>query len=221
MRATTIDFNQARNNMVEGQIRPNRITQAALIEAMRTLPREIFVPEDQKPFAYIDQNIPVGDGRVLLSPLTLATLLQAADIREDDSALVIACGTGYLSSIVGKLAGSVIAIDDNPNLTEIAEKNIKDAEILNVSFHNGPLRNGYPKHGPYSLIIIEGAIQMLPEKIAEQLEENGRIITILNENNRSNLVLYRKIGGTISNMPIYSMQAPLISDFTKRQEFKL
>lgn len=216
-----IDFNQARKNMVEGQICPNRITDEHLIDAMRDIQRESFVPEDQKAFAYCDEDIKLANGRVVLAPLTVATILQAAQISENDSVLIVACGTGYLSALVGKMAGSVIAIDDNPNFTEIAEENAKEADILNVTFHNGPLTKGYPKHGPYSLIIIEGAVQNLPTRLADQLEENGKLITVLNEEGSSNLVTYKKIEGNIAYVPLFSLTAPLISEFTKEREFCL
>lgn len=216
-----LDFSQARKNMVEGQIRPNRITHQVLIEAMRDIPREAFVPDDQKAFAYCDENIPLDGGRVILSPLTTATLLQAASITENDSVLIVGCGTGYLSVLVAKIAGSVIAIDDNPLFTEVAEENAKDFDILNITFHNGPLTKGYPKHAPYSLIIIEGAVQDVPARLTDQLEDEGRLITILDEGESGNLVIYKKIGGKIAHMPLFSMGAPLIHDFAKQREFSL
>lgn len=163
----------ARNNMVEGQIRPNQVSEPRVIEAMRVLPREAFAPAGA--LAYADTDIDLGGGRFLMSPLVAARLAQLALARNPAEVLVVGAGSGYLAALLAASGARVVALEEETRLqTGALAQYAPQVEAV-----CGPLAAGYPAGGPYDVILIEGAVPEIPECFAAQLAAGGRVVAIV------------------------------------------
>ncbi len=208
--------------MVEGQIRPNRVTDPALIVALESIPRELFVPKIVEGVAYIDEEICVGHGRSLLEPMVLARLLQAAEIAPDDAVLDIGCATGYSTAVLARVAGSVVAVESQPELAAQATKALA-AVGADAAVVEGPLVDGYPQRGPYNVIVINGAVADVPEAILEQLADGGRLVAVVASAHAfvplGQARLYRRIGGTFPGVPLFETHATILPGFEFKPRF--
>src|SRR6185312_13026628 len=173
------DYAAARRNMVDSQLRTNRITDAGLLAAMGEVPREAFVPPQLAGVAYVDEDISIGQGRYLMEPMVLGRLLQAARIQPSDMVLDIGCATGYSSAIAAKLAATVIALESDSALARAAEGNFAKLRIDNVVVQRDELRVGCPRHAPFDVILIQGSVSEIPAAIAAQLGEGGRLVAVV------------------------------------------
>jgi protein-L-isoaspartate(D-aspartate) O-methyltransferase len=171
-------FAEARNNMVDSQVRPNKVTDPRIVAAMRQLPRERFVPPAQLPRAYADEDVPLGEGRVLLEPMVIARLIQLTAVRAGERALVIAAGTGYGAAVLAACGARVTALEDCAPLSAIARTVLAEC-APSVSMVSGPLAAGWPAGAPYDIILIEGTVAEIPPAIGDQLHrESGRLVAI-------------------------------------------
>src|ERR1700761_6535364 len=157
MASDTDVFAAARENMVNSQIRPNRVIDPRILAAMRRIPRERFVPARATALAYTDKDVPLGNGRFLMEPMVLARLLQAAMLRENERVLVVAAGPGYGAAVLAACATRVTALEEDADLIAIA-RSLLPAEAPGVALVTGPLGAGWPATAPYDLIVIEGAV---------------------------------------------------------------
>jgi protein-L-isoaspartate(D-aspartate) O-methyltransferase len=172
-------FADARKRMVDSQVRPNRVTDPRVLSAMRTLPRERFVPAAVLALAYSDEDVPLGNGRFLMEPMVLARMLQAANLRNNERVLVVAAGVGYGAAVLAACGCRVTALEDDPALLAIA-RSVLAAEAPGVSLVSGPLAAGWPSHAPYDLILVEGAVPEIPPALAAQThQESGRILAAI------------------------------------------
>lgn len=174
-----MDFEAARLNMVENQLRTNRISDPAITEAMLKIPREPFVPKPMRGFAYVDSDLDLGGGRYLIEPLVLARLLQAAAIRPSDVVLCVGDATGYVTAVISRLAQTVVALECDADCAQRASSNLTDLGIDNAAVVQGALENGYPAQAPYDVIVIAGAVGEIPQDMCRQLAEDGRLVTIV------------------------------------------
>jgi protein-L-isoaspartate(D-aspartate) O-methyltransferase len=172
------DYAAARDVMVDGLLRPNRVTDQRVLLAMRTLPRERFVPHALAPLAYIDGDLALGGGRVLMNPLVLARLVQLAAPRPGETALVVGAGAGYGATVLAACGAQVTALEENPALIELSARAGAAADA-GIQFAAGRLADGWPERAPYDLIIIEGAVGAVPDRIGRQVARNGRLVTVL------------------------------------------
>ena len=172
------DFAAARNNMVDCQIRPNRVSDPRVLDAMRSLPREQFLPPALAPLAYVDEDLPVGAGRVLVEPLVIARLVQMARIRPGERVLVVAAGTGYGAAVAAACGGQVTALEEDDGLLATALR-VLPRVAAGVRVVHGPLSAGLPGGEPWDVIIIEGAVTAIPAAYAGQLTAAGRIVTVV------------------------------------------
>jgi protein-L-isoaspartate(D-aspartate) O-methyltransferase len=171
-------FADARNRMVDNQIRPNKVTDPRIIAAMRHLPRERFVPPNRAPIAYADEDVPLGEGRVLMEPVIIARLVQLTAISTGERALVVAAGTGYGAALLATCGARVVALEESPSLHAIA-RNLLGELAPSVRLVSGPLATGWPSEAPYDVILIEGAVRDIPPAIAEQLHrQTGRLVAV-------------------------------------------
>jgi protein-L-isoaspartate(D-aspartate) O-methyltransferase len=172
-------FAEARKNMVDSQVRPNRVTDPRILAAMRRLPRERFLPASVQALAYADEDVPLGHGRYLMEPMVLARLLQAAGLRENERVLVVGAATGYGAAVMAACGCRVTALAEDPALLTIAHA-VLPSEAPNVTVVSGPLAAGWPSLAPYDLIFIEGAVPEIPPALAAQThQETGRIISAI------------------------------------------
>lgn len=168
----------ARRRMVDTQIRPVQVSDPRILEAMRSLPRERFVPADRADSAYMDQNVPLGDGRVLTEPRVIARLLQCLTPHRGERALVVGAGTGYAACLLHMLGVSVVALEQNAALATEGRRLVGEL-AASASYCEGPLQLGEPGRGPYDLILIDGAVTAIPAALAAQLAPAGRIAGVL------------------------------------------
>ena len=155
------DFAVMRCNMVDGQILPNRVTDPRLIDALATLPRELFVSERHRSIAYVDEEVEILPNRYLMEPRVFARLAQALAPRPQEVALYVGCGTGYGAAVLAQLCGAVIALESETALVERAAALFLELEIDNAVVVEGPLDEGYAKQGPYDLIDLRIQIDNL------------------------------------------------------------
>ncbi len=203
-----------RKNMVEGQVMPNRVKDPLVIEAMYAIPREKFVPKEKRAVAYIDEALGIGNGRYLMEPMVLARLLDAADIQDDDTVLDVACGTGYSSAVIAKIAGIVVALENDSALSKIATATLNKMGLDNAVVVDGSLEQGYAKQGPYNVIFINGAVGSVPDAIIDQLAEGGRLVTIVvgpDGVGRGTLIVRKN--GLISSRDLFDAGTPVLAEF--------
>ena len=215
-----MDFALARQNMVEGQIRTNRVTDQYLVDAIEMLPREAFVSENLKKLAYIDEDLTVAPGRILMEPMIMARLLQAAYIEDTDLCLVIAAATGYEAAVIAKLASAVIAIESNVKLVTDATKNLANQGSDTVSVMTGELADGQAGQGPYDIIFINGGVAVLPMTLIDQLAEGGRIVYVQdNPRGIGKAMLMTKNNGIVSESELFDAAIPALPEFSIKPEF--
>lgn len=208
---------KARINMVECQLRPNRVTDSRLLAAMAEVPREKFVPESLAAVAYVDDGLPIGGGRQLMEPMVLGRLLQEAEIGPEDKVLVVGCNAGYSAAVLSHLAASVTAVECDADLAAKAKSTLAGTGVAVVT---GALEQGWAAAGPYDVILIDGAIAEIPAAIADQLSPRGRIVAIKSQEGRTGAgMFYRKLGGSVSGRVLFDAVAPFLPGFAPRPAF--
>lgn len=210
------DYSTARRMMVDSQIRTSDVTDPRIISAFQNVPREKFVAPSMTALAYLDIDVPVADGgsRRMLKPMVLAKLIQAAEIEPGDRVLIVGCATGYSAAIVASLAGSVVALEDDSTLADRAKKNLSKVELV-----RGPLPAGWAAGAPYDAILIDGAIEVMPDSFRSQLRAGGRLVCVLGRKPPARAFLYRRIEGELSGRPIFDAMAPLLPGFAEQPAF--
>ncbi|MCX2722827.1 protein-L-isoaspartate O-methyltransferase family protein [Roseibium salinum] len=217
------DFSQSRRNMVENQLRTSDITDHRILDAMGAIPRERFVPASKKAVAYIDANLPIGSedtGRALMKPHVLGKLIQLADIRGEDVVLVIGAGTGYSAAVVSNLAASVVALEENEDLAKAATDVLVELGIENAVVVEGPLAKGYAAEGPYDVILIDGAVEVLPETLTEQLKPGGRLTVVEGRGGAGSAKLYQKSANAVSSRFGFNASVNVLPGFEKAAAFE-
>lgn len=215
------DFARRRTVMVDTQVRPSDVTKFPIIDAMLKVPRELFVPAGQREAAYMGENIPLGQGRVVLEPRTFAKMLDAVNLQPDEIALDIGTGLGYSAAVLSRLAEAVVALEETPDLAREAETSLAENGADNVALVEGPLALGAAKHGPYDVILIEGGVETLPEEIAGQLRPGGRIAALFMEGALGTCRIGHKSETAISWRFGFHAAAPILPGFERASSFAL
>lgn len=220
MMATT-EYSAARLNMVEGQIRPNKVTDQRVVDAFLAVPRDQFVPDSLRGVAYVDKSIPVSKGRYLLEPMVLARLLNDAKIEATDMVLDVGTGTGYSAAVLGRLAATVVALESDSELAAFANQAMQTQGVDNAAVMHGPLNAGWAKQAPYNVIILEGAVAAVPASLLDQLAEGGRLLgVVLPESGQGVARLYQKTGGQVSSRVLFDASAALLPGFEAKADFQ-
>ncbi|MEC8292626.1 MAG: protein-L-isoaspartate O-methyltransferase, partial [Pseudomonadota bacterium] len=191
------------------------------IEAMLSVPREDFVPADKIESAYVEENVDLGGSRVVLEPRTLAKMLDALDIQADELVLDLGCGLGYSSAVMARMAEAVVAVEDDEARADEAQAALSRAGADNVAVHVGALAEGAAKHGPYDVVVLQGAAEHLPEAIIDQVKEGGRIAALLVEGALGTVKIGYKIDGVMSWRFAFNAGAPVLPGFERHQAFTL
>ena len=226
-----LDFADLRRRMVDNQIRTADVTYRPVLAAIEELPRERFLPEAAKPFAYSDQHLVVGrveatgESRYSLAPVLLARMVQALEPVQGDRVLHIACGTGYGSAVFAKLGAHVVALDEDAGLIATAERALAEAGISGVKTSVGLLFEGAPSEAPFDVIFIEGAYEREPETLVAQLAKGGRLLGVAGVGRAAQVMLKVKTGDALTGREaltgraVFDASAPLLRSFAKKPEF--
>lgn len=215
------DFDTRRTMMVDTQVRPSDVTKFPIIEAMLHVPREAFVPHALREAAYVGENLDIGGGRVMLEPRTLAKLMDAMDIQKTDVVMDVACGLGYSTAVLARLAEFVVAVEDDGARADAAQANLADTGVDNAAVMTGPLAEGAAKSAPYDAILIEGAVEEVPAALIDQLREGGRIGCIFAEGAVGVARVGLKTDGRVSWRFVFNAGAPVLTGFTRARVFAL
>ncbi len=215
------DFALARRNMVEGQLRPNRVTNTALLAALGELPRERFLPDSVRSVAYADEDVPLGGGRYLMEPMVLARLIQTLQPQPEDRGLVVGAARGYGAALLARLVKAVTALESDPVLAAAGEQTTKDLGLADVQWITGKLEQGVPGSAPYDVILIEGAVRQVPQALFDQLAEGGRLAVTLSGAPGAMGVaqIFVKDGGVTSGRPLFEAGTPLLPGFASPPRF--
>jgi protein-L-isoaspartate(D-aspartate) O-methyltransferase len=175
-------FSTARQNMVDCQVRPSDVTDVPIIDAMLEVPREAFVPQNQRALAYLDLDLDVSDGasvkRFLIKPAVMARMLQAAEIKASDAVLVVGCATGYAAAVVAKIAGQVTATESDSSLAAKAGTALAGLGLGTVTVRSAAAADGDSAAAPYDVIVLNGATEIIPEGLFRQLKQGGRLVGV-------------------------------------------
>ncbi|MGO1117406.1 protein-L-isoaspartate O-methyltransferase family protein [Rhodovibrionaceae bacterium A322] len=216
-----MDYSNVRSNMVESQLRPNQVTNESLLDAFGGVPREKFVAPSARQFAYLDENMKLGSDRHLMEPRVLGRLLQTAEVKADDMVLVVACNSGYSAALLGELASTVVALESDAELAAQANSVLQDLGADNVVVVEGALDAGYAKQGPYSLILIDGAVDEVPEALSGQLADGGRLLAIVRDSQGvGRATLMQRDGEVVSSRYLFDAAVPVLSEFAVKKGFE-
>jgi protein-L-isoaspartate(D-aspartate) O-methyltransferase len=216
------DFSAARTHMVDSQIHTMGVVNDNVLEAFRTVPREDFVPDEKRGIAYNDEDLPVAKGRVLMEPVTHARLLQAVSPTSEDNVLDIGGATGYSAAILAKVAGRVVSVEPDAALLAKGEANWRRQGYGNIVPHQGSLEQGCAAHGPYSLIIVNGAVAEIPQSWLDQLAPGGRMVGVVRtraDKIGKAVLLQKNAEGIVGERILFDAAVPYLPGFEPRNEF--
>lgn len=219
-----IDFADLRRKMVDSQIRTVDVTRLTLLEAFLTVPREDFVPATRKNLAYLDQDVLLSaelgqPARYMMAPAPLAKLMQLADIGVEDIVLDVGATTGYCAALLSQLAHTVYALESNDDLADQARVNLARCGCSNVSVVSGPLERGYALEGRFSIILMEGSVDRVPQVFLQQLREGGRLVVVEGRGNAGIAKLYTRRNGVTSPRRTFNLAIKPLQGFLKAPEF--
>ena len=215
------DYTKRRVMMVDTQVRPSDVTKFPIIDAMLDIPREAFMPDAMREAAYVGENLTLPDGRTMLDPRTLAKMLDALEIEPEHVLLDVACGLGYSTAIAARLADFVVGLEDDASRAEDAQSNLSELGIDNAAVMTGDLTEGAMKSAPYDIIILQGAVEEIPQAILGQLRDGGRIGAIFAEGELGVVRIGHKSDGMISWRFAFNAGAPVLDGFGKQRVFAL
>ena len=213
---TEQNFEQMRRAMVASQLRTTGVSDPRVVAAMGEVPRERFVPADLRAAAYADMLVPLGHGRELNSPMALGRMLSEAALRGHERALVIGAATGYSAAVVARLAASVVALEEVPELAAFARDALDGSGVKVVQ---APLTQGYPDDSPYDFILIDGAVEYVPQAIVDQVADGGEVALALFEGGVSRLCVGRVVSGAFGATAFSDAAAPVLTGFGKPRGF--
>ena len=220
-----IDFAEARRMMVEGQVRTYDVTDLRILTAMLEVPREQFVPRDKQAVAYLDRDIaveqakPTGLIRYLLKPAVLARLIQAANIADDDHVLDVGCASGYSTAVLSRLAGSVVALEEDAKLAGLAKTTLADLAAANVRVRTGALAEGAADQAPFNAVLLNGSAGVIPATLIRQLKDGGRLVCVRGGPPMGKATIYRSVSGHVTGQAIFDAVASPLPGFARPAEF--
>ncbi|MGN6306559.1 MAG: protein-L-isoaspartate O-methyltransferase family protein [Mesorhizobium sp.] len=218
------DFSERRAKMVDGQVRTVDVTNAALLEALLTVPREAFIGTANPDLAYIDEDLRIADGpdgtRYLMEPGPLARLIQLANIGPQDNVLDVGAGTGYASALLSKLARSVVALESDSALAGQAAEILAAQGCDNVTVVTGPMREGHPANAPYDAIVFGGSVEEVPQTLLDQLAENGRLVAVEGHGNAGIARLFLKTTGVATGRRAFNAAIKPLPGFERVRVFE-
>lgn len=215
------DYATRRTMMVDTQIRPSDVTKFPIISAMLSVPRENFVPRDKREAAYMGDNIDLGGNRTILDPRTFAKMLDALDIQPTDFVLDIGMGLGYSAAVLSQLGEAVVAVEDDQTRFAESSEALGDFGADNVIPHLGDLAEGAAEHGPYDVILIQGAVEHVPDTVLAQLKDGGKIACLFAEGALGTVKIGYKLDDRMDWRASFNAGAPTLDGFQRHRAFTL
>jgi protein-L-isoaspartate(D-aspartate) O-methyltransferase len=215
------EFASRRVMMVDTQVRPSDVTKFPIIDAMLTVPREVYVPDNRREAAYVGEDLDIGSGRVMLEARTLAKLLDALDIHPDEFVLDLGCGLGYSAAVIARLSDTVVAVEEDAGLAADAQRLLSEEGVDNALVVAGPLAGGAAKHAPFDVITLQGGVEVVPDALLAQLKDGGRIGAIFMDGALGTAKIGFKSEGRVSWRPVFNATAPVLDGFRKVRGFTL
>lgn len=206
------DFAAAREAMIESQLRPQGVTDPAVLESMGRVQRENFLPRHTRPLAYVDRSVSIGEGRFITAPAVLGQLLTQMQPERGQHALVVGAGTGYSAAVLAAMGLEVVALESNSELAAIAGEQ-------GVYATQGAMETGLKKAAPYDQILIDGAVEIIPDAIIDQLADGGRLGTAIVDRGITRLVVGRKVGGAFGTLSFGDAGVPVLPGFSRPKAF--
>lgn len=216
------DFAALRQRLVDNQIRPSAVTEHAIIEAFLSVPRELFVAPEDRPFAYSDRDLRYSDsapGRRMLDPVQLARLIQLLPLRPESKVMVIGSGTGYSAAILARIGAAVVAVEEDQALATAAAQLLPTVGAGGIMAVRAGLTEGWPGEAPYDAILVDGAVEVVPETILSQLKPHGALAAIEISERISRAMLYERLDHGTSKRPRFEAWAALLPGFERKREF--
>lgn len=215
-----MNFEQARFNMIEQQIRPWDVLNTDILDLMASLPREQFVPEGYRELAYADISVPLNDKHAMMPPRVEARILQALKIRADDKILEVGTGSGFLTALLAKSGQHVYSVDISPELSAQAQANLDKQNIKNVTLEVGDASKGWSKYAPYDVIVITGAMAEFPTAFLDSLQRAGRVFTIVGTAPVMEAKLFTRIGESeLREEALFETDVPLLENAEPAPQF--
>lgn len=217
-----IDFAEMRRAMVDAQVRANDVTDLRIVASMLETPRERFVPASLASFAYLDDDLMVKQGnpaRYLMEPMVLAKLLQAAEIGPEALVLDVGAATGYSTAVLARLAGQVVALEEDAELAAQGSSLLVELNLLNAAFVQGPLTAGWPAEAPYDVILLNGAVDSTPEALLAQLKPGGRLVAVVGRGRAGRATVFTNTSGGIGSRVVFDAAVPVLPGFEARPGF--
>ncbi len=197
----------ARNNMVKNQIEEREITNTATIEAMKKVPRHLFVPKEYENDAYGDYPLPIGYGQTISQPYIVAYMTEVVKPNTKKRALEIGTGSGYQAAVLAEIVDTVYTIEIIPELAAESAERFTKLGYKNIIGKSGDGYNGWPKHAPFDIIIVTAAADEIPKPLIDQLAENGRLVIPVGEQGAiQELILIVKKNGKIEKSRLISVR---------------
>lgn len=214
-----MNFQEQRHNMVEGQVRPNKVTDEAIFDALEAIPRELFVPKSMQGLAYSDAPLKVAKDRYLMPPMVIARMLESAIVEPSDVALMIGVGSGYEAALLGKLAESVVVVEQDAEMVAQSSERLASIDMDAIAVVEGNMAEGLPKEGPFDVILFNGAIAEMPPAILDQLSDGGRAVAVIHHVGVGRATVYTKVAGTVTAVEAFDANTPFLAGFEPKASF--
>ncbi len=219
------DMSSVRMAMINSQLRTNNVTDADVLAAMAAVPRERFVAAKWRSLAYLDRDIEIaaaeagGLARYLIKPMVFARLAQAAEIGPDDIVLDVGCGSGYPAAVLARIAGAVVALEEDAALAGRAAANLEEIGATNATVVNAPAAAGHAEEGPYDAILVEGSIEEVPVALLDQLKDGGRLVAVIGRGNAADATVFTRSGETVTSRVVFNAALPPLPGFAREAGF--
>ncbi len=213
------DYKTLRTTMVDTQVRPHDVTRFPIIEAMLSVPREVFVPDGMRDLAYVGGTVPLGGGRHLLDPRTIGMMLEVLDINRSHLVLEIGPGLGYTTALLARLAEAGVAVEGDEARAAEAEALLLGQGVDNAALLPGDMTAGNPRNAPYDRIAIFGGVETVPAEIEAQLKDGGLIAAVFMDGDLGEVRVGHKSGGRVAWRMEFNASAPVLPGFERTASF--
>ena len=214
-----MEINPDNLRMVQGQIKPINGMNEKLVSIFNSLNREDFMPEEFKESAYVEKNLALSNHRVILKPELVAKIAMHIALKENENVLILGSTTGYLTAILSLIAETVIVVEEDDSFIKSSEIATKENNLNNVIYINKSILSGCIEQSPFNAIIIEGAVDHVPQKLLNQLENDGRLIAILSENGLCNAKMFTRKEAVFYSKQLFPCSLPVLPSFKEKNIF--